>query len=720
MRRSPLSRQIVLLSLLLVTAFAGVLWGSILSIRSAMDAQARVDSVELMGGRLNALQEQVAVIASDYHNWTDLFQAVEDQDFQELYSNYGITAVRGDIFQFAQIFDGPFERPVAWREGAPREPLGSLLSDATMEELRERVPEINFSKRETFDFFEFRAGQAVMFSASWLLPEDVFVLPEVIEGDLAIAVIGMILSEAQLERAAADLDLSSLRVHEDPAAGGPMMLPFAGADSEPVAYVSWQAPAPGTELFRRITPLMVGVTIALVVLTLAAARLLRDKARVLVDKEAEAARLARFDPLTRLPNRLAMREYLDHLQASGDRRFAVLSLDIDRFKQINDIIGHAGGDIYLQKFAERVGSLVDERTFISRQGGDEFIVVISGDDDLEANVADTCRDIERVFREKVSVGGYSFDVYAAKGLAFSEPGQQTVEEVLLNADRAMYSAKQRRAQDVSRYDAGMEASDALDSRIEKALRSALARRSEFYLEYQPIVSARFPGGIVRFEALARWNSTNLGRVPPSDFIPVAEATGLILPLGKLLLDIACQDLAANPGARVSINISAIQLMSPGFANEFSTQIRTAGIDPARLEVEITETIAISENKSVASALHELRSRGFSIALDDFGTGFSSIGYLSSMPFNVLKIDQSFVSGKAAGDRSTTLAKSMIGLAHSLDMDVVAEGIEAEREAATLRNSGCDMFQGYHYARPRPLDRFFRVAQLEFDLVVSLN
>lgn len=712
--RTSLSRQIVVLALLLVTAFVVIIWASILSIRSAMDRQASIESLELMRGRIGAVQEQVALIASDYHNWTDVFQSAVEQDFEELYSNYGITAVRGDIFQYAQMFDGPFDTPAAWQVGVPRESLGSILSSETMDNLRLKVPELDFSQRETIDYFDFRTGSLVMFSASLLLPEDVLMIPEAIEGDLAIAVIGKILSERQLAQIQTELNVSSLRVDESPEADRPMTLPLNGSGDRPVAYLSWQPPTPGTELFRRMQPVMAGVTVAFLVLTLAVARLLRDRARELVEKEAEAATLARVDPLTRLPNRLALREHLDHLEASGSRRFAVLSLDIDRFKQVNDIIGHAGGDIYLKKFSERLRVLAAGSTFVSRPGGDEFIMVVSGDE-IEAKVAETCRNIQRLLRDKVSVGGYSFDLCAAKGLAVSDFGERAADEVLLNADRAMYSAKQQRTQDVVRYDLRMETNDALDNSIEKALRSALTARSEFYLEYQPIVSARFPGGIVKFEALARWNSSELGRVSPCDFIRIAETTGLILPLGKLLLEIACDDIRGNSFPCVSINISAVQLMSPNFAEEFCSQVRSAGLDCGRIEIEITETIAISDNKTVASTLHELRSRGFSIALDDFGTGFSSVGYLANMPFNVLKIDRSFISGEAAGERSMTMVKSMISLAHSLSMAVVAEGVEGEGEATALRNFGCDMFQGYHYGRPGPLGKFFDAAQMELDL-----
>ena len=715
MIRSSLSRQIVLVVLVIVTAFVVIFWVSILSIRTAMDRQARTNSIDLMQGRIGALQEQVALIASDYHNWTDVYQAAAEQDFESLYSNYGITAVRGDVFQYAQMFDGPFETPAAWKVGAPRDALESgILSADTMAILRQRVPELNFNERETFDFFEFRSGSIVMFSASSLLPEDVFVMPEMVGANLAIAVIGKILTDAQLARVQADLNVDELRVHPLPETAGGLTLPLDGPDGRPAVYLSWQPPDSRHRTLRADPAGHGGCH----------DRLLRSDpgGGASSSRQGEDAGRQGGGSGHARPGRFADRASQPAgaprtsrtLRLGGFARFAAFSIDIDRFKQINDIIGHGGGDTYLRKFSERLSALADEDTFVSRQGGDEFILIVKGEDDLEARVSDTCRQIDLALRDKVSVGGYSFSLQAAKGVALSDRPDQPVDEVLLNADRAMYAAKRRQTQNIVRYDTRMEARDALDSSIEKALRSALDTRSEFFIEYQPIVNARFPGGIVKFEALARWNSPTLGRVSPADFIRVAEATGLILPLARLLLEKICTDLSANPGTSVSINVSPVQLTSPGFAVELSAQIDAAGIDSRRVEIEVTETIVMGDNTSVASTLHELRSRGFSIALDDFGTGFSSVAYLASMPFNVLKIDRSFVSDKAAGDRPTRMIKSMLGLAHSLNMTVVAEGIEAAWEAETLRSYGCDMFQGYYYGRPGPLEAFLDGAQLELD------
>ncbi len=714
MNRRSLPRQIVLLAATLVTLFAVVFWVSILSIRSAMDRQAEDESLILMEGRLRAVQDQVSLIASDYHNWTDVFEAAEALDFEELYSNYGITAVRADVFQYAQMFDGPFDHQIAWFAGSPPTPQSGFLSRKTRDALRREVPELDYQNRKTFDFFELRSGRAVVFSASWLLPEDAFIVPDRMEGRLAIAAIGKIVTDQQLQQIEEQLGVSDLRVEERRDLAGALSLPLKDASGDEIAFLYWTPPSPGTVFLSRIRSIMVGATLAFAFLAFWAARQLLDRAAELARKEKEAVLLARTDPLTQLPNRLALREHLSSFSGTDLKRFAALCLDINRFKQINDIAGHAGGDSYLKEIAGRIGTLSDETTFVARHGGSQFFLIISGGDELEARIDFISVNIERLCAAKVVVGGAAFDVSVSKGLAFSEPREQAYEEVLLRADRAMNHAKVRRTQDVVRYDTEMQAADAFETSVEKALRAALVSGSEFSLHYQPIVSGHGAGQVVKFEALARWNSAALGRVSPADFIRIAESSGLIVPLGKLLLERACADLAANPGTRINFNVSPVQLMTPGFTKILIGEVERHRLDSRRIEIEVTENVVIMDHGSVGAVLHELHSRGFSIALDDFGTGFSSLGYLASMPFNVLKIDRSFVSGEAAGEKTMSMVKSMISLAHSLDMAVVAEGIETEQEALTFWRSGCDMLQGYYFGRPKPLAEMPSVAQLEFD------
>ena len=714
MSRQSLPRQIVLLVVVLVLVFGVVLWASILSIRSAMDRQAAQESLGLMEGRFEALQDQVSLIASDYHNWTDVYEAAHNLDYGELYSNYGITAVRADVFQYVQLLDGPFDEPVAWVAGSTRAPQDGFLSRETIDALRREVPELDYQNRETFDFFGMQSNQIVMFSASWLLPEDTFIVPDRVEGGVAIAVIGKAISDSQLEQVERQLGVSDLLVRDPDAQSGPVSLPLIDASGKPVALLTWTPPAPGTELFWRTRPIMIGATLAFAFFAFWAARQLLDRAAELAEKEAEAAILARTDPLTQLPNRIALREHLASFSGTELKRFAALCVSVDKFKQINDVAGHSGGDAYLKEIADRLRALADGDTLVARHDGSEFFVIASGAEELEARVATKCEILSRLCAAKVTVYGYAFDISLFKGLAFSEPREQAYDEVLLRADQAMYLAKASRARDVVRYDADMQAGAAFDTSVEKAMRSALASGIEFTLHYQPIVSGLGTGQILKFEALARWNSRSLGRVSPADFIRIAEYSGLIVPLGQLLLERACEDLLRNPGMSISINVSPVQLMTPGFTETLIGEVSRRHLDSRRIEIEVTEGVVILDNKSVAAALHELRSRGFSIALDDFGTGFSSIGYLASMPFNVLKIDRSFVSGEAAGDRTMTMVKSMIGLAHSLDMEIVAEGIETEEEAFTFRSYGCEMLQGYYFGRPKPLSEMSSFAQLEFD------
>ncbi|WP_216640082.1 bifunctional diguanylate cyclase/phosphodiesterase [Rhodovulum sp. P5] len=681
--------------------FIAAMWFSVFSIRSAMDAEAFRESRKLMEGRISAVQEQVALIASDYHNWTDVYQAAEEVDIEKLASNYGITAARGDVFEYAAMYDGPFDQPVAWVSGQGLAPQAIFFATSTMDALRVEVSDLRTEDRETYDFFLALDGNLVMFSSSYLLPEDTSLLGEINVNDLAIASIGKILSRDRLQQIEKELSVSSLGYSFESAPEGLPSLSLRGPSGETVAFLFWDPPKPGTNLFDKMLTILIGVTIAFAAITLLGTRLVHANARALMRKESEAADLARTDVLTGLPNRLAL---LEHLRTLADRHrgeYAILALDLNRFKQVNDVIGHDGGDRFLKAFAERVRALLDEQTFVARNGGDEFVAVFWHDNNILETVQTKIENLNDTLSEPIRVGGFLFDFSVSRGLAVSRNGDHSPEELLRRADRAMYHAKAHQCEDVVWYDREMQASDLGDNRIEKALRSALVKGDEFSVAYQPIVNASDNRKLVRVEALARWHSRALGSVSPGDFIRIAEATGLIIPLGWIMLDKVCEDLRQNPGLEVAINVSPMQVMIPGFAVEFCSRVLKNNIDCERIEVEITENVAFQDDEAVSRQLHILRSAGFSVALDDFGTGFSSLGYLWRMPFNSLKIDRSFVSG-SLGSESFRMINTMVSLAHSMGMTVVAEGVEHEDEIAKLRQYECDFIQGYLIGKPAPL------------------
>ncbi|MGY9046738.1 hypothetical protein P775_16625 [Puniceibacterium antarcticum] len=691
-----------------------------------MDADAAEESKNRMTGRILAFQDQVSIIASDYHNWTDLYLNAKNLEYSKLASNYGVTADRGDVFQYAELFDGPFDAPVSWSAQLGLTPQKGMLSPITRAELRSRVFRLDFTRRETLDYFELRDGKLVMFSASYLLPED----DDLLEGSHleaeAIAVIGKVISEKRLAEVEREFSISRLEI----VVGGPSAVavgfPLSGVTGEPIAWLQWLPPTPGTLLFWNMLPIMISGSLAFMLISFFAARLLRVKAEVLIDKEAISFRKARIDVLTNLPNRFALREHLDLLCQRADADCAIIAIDLVRFKQINDTVGHIGGDEFLIEFSRRLGRLADHATFVSRYGGDEFFIAICGSDELETTINEKCRHIIEISADPIRSNGVMFEVIASKGLAVSEYRFMDQDELLRRADRAMYSAKAHGSQKVVRYDSHMKAADLDYKRIEVELRRALVDGTGFEMYYQPIVSTREPSQASRYEALARWSCPTLGQVDPERFINVAETSGLILQLGWLLLDLVCQDIKNVDNTVINLNISPAQLMTPGFAEEFSNRISGYGIRPCRIEVEVTEQIVLRDDITIAKELSVLRACGFSLALDDFGTGYSSIGYLKRVKFDVLKIDRSFVRSSYNSNKDAQMVASMVGLARSLDLEIIAEGIETVQDADCLRGIGVDYLQGYYFGRPVPFKvveanrRFYQIHDLEAGGVAVLS
>ncbi|MFD2175720.1 putative bifunctional diguanylate cyclase/phosphodiesterase [Rhodobacter lacus] len=705
MKPNTLPGQIVVLVTSVLLAVLVVLWLSLLSVRHTMDANAVEDSSKRVAGRLHSMQEEVSLIASDYHNWTDLYLDAKALAIDQLASNYGITAERGDVFQYAEIFDGPFSAPLSWQAGAGLAPQTGFLSEQTRQTLRGAVSALDSSGRQTFDFFGYRNGQLVMFSASYLLPENAELLARVDRKTAAIATIGKIIEPTRLQDMERELSISGLEALPAPPPPGTVSQALPGVRGTPVAWLRWSPPQPGTLLFWKMFPIMGTISLVFGVISYSAARLLRSKAEGLIKREAVSSGRARRDALTQLPNRYAMREHLETLRKREILECAVITIDLVRFKIINDTVGHLGGDAFLVEFATRLHRLTDEHTFVSRYGGDEFFIILSCEAGLDRLVARKCRQLETVSTAPIICNGVSFEVVASKGLACDKTHALDHEELLRRADRAMYCAKQSETLEVVRYDARMESEDRDHKRIERELRRALADGSGFATYFQPIVTAGGAEGPVRYEALARWTSPEIGPVAPDRFIKVAEASGLLMPLGWLLLDRACKDMRALPGACFSINISPTQLMSQGFGAKFTEVVRAYGLEPAQIEIEVTEQIVLRDDTTISQELIALSDSGFTLALDDFGTGYASIAYLTRMPFDTLKIDRSFVRSLDGGKHGMRMIRSIIGLARAMDLKIVAEGIETELDATRLSIAGADLLQGYYFGRPAPIETY---------------
>ncbi|HWH46085.1 MAG TPA: EAL domain-containing protein [Thermoleophilaceae bacterium] len=414
--------------------------------------------------------------------------------------------------------------------------------------------------------------------------------------------------------------------------------------------------------------------------------------------EAELAHRALHDPLTGLPNRELLLDRATQALARAARDgncVAMLFIDLDRFKLINDSLGHAAGDEALLQVADRLGESVRAGDTVARFGGDEFVVLCDAIAD-----ADEARTIaERALAAigtPMRVGGSELDVRASIGVVTSVDGE--ADALLRAADAAMYAAKNRGGTRISMFDPGTMRNRAAERlRGERDLRRALAR-AEIHVAYQPQIRIS-DGTLAGVEALARWRHPERGAIPPSEFIPLAEETGLIGEVGELVLREACREARRWETLKVSVNFSPAQLLSHDPVAVVGSALEESGADPSRVCLEITEGVLMADAPASTAALAGLRDLGVALAIDDFGTGWSSLSYLRRFPVSQLKIDASFVQGLGAQGSDDAIVAAMVGMADALGLDVVAEGVETDTQLAALRETGCDVVQGYLVGRP---------------------
>ncbi len=413
------------------------------------------------------------------------------------------------------------------------------------------------------------------------------------------------------------------------------------------------------------------------------------------------AYLARYDTLTQLPNRLQLTEALgEALRYAGQwrTRCALLMVDLDRFKAVNDSLGHMTGDKLLAQVSARLQSLMGENQLCGRLGGDEFAIVIR-----DASAAHAISDLARRVIERLSepylVDNHTLYVGASVGSAEGPRDGATVEEMMRNADLALYRAKDTGGGEHCRFEPVLHASAEERRQLEVALRKALGR-DEMVLHYQPVVDAHSEA-VVSFEALVRWNSADHGFVSPGKFIPLAEDTRLIVPIGRWVMRRACEEARNWPEhVKVNVNVSPEQLLEPDFTAEVVQVLAATGLRPERLEVEVTESIFLRDASVARNALEQVMALGCSVALDDFGTGYSSLGYLRKLRFSTIKVDRTFVQGAAQGSaESLAIINAVVAMAKSLDMSTTAEGVETGEEAGLIRSLGCDKIQGFYFGRP---------------------
>ncbi|QNP42402.1 EAL domain-containing protein [Sphingomonas daechungensis] len=474
-------------------------------------------------------------------------------------------------------------------------------------------------------------------------------------------------------------------------------LPIAGRGGAVIGYLDWAPFEPGEEVEDKMSPVLIvalgliGVLIGLLLLRLFRSRLELEASR------AQAQHLAFHDSLTGLPNRALFEDRLDHALAKRDCKLAVMLLDLDRFKNVNDTLGHQAGDALIRELGVRLAGLTREADTVSRLGGDEFAILIEN-----CRPADLHRLARRILTEinqPFTLIGNTVHVGVSIGIVISSVEKNDRLELVRKADIALYNAKDAGRNTYCLFEPHMDDHVRLRGRIEEDLRAALASGHGLCLHYQPQVAS--DGKVIGLEALVRWDHPQRGMIAPEQFVPVAEETGLILPLGEWVFRQACVQSLRWPGLFIAINLSPLQIRSNGFYDTLAGIIRSTGADPRVLQLEVTERVLLDDDDKVRETLAKLRKAGFTIVLDDFGTGYSSLSYLRKFEVDKIKIDRSFIQHLGETADSANIISAVLALGHVMGLEVAAEGVETAEQQAFLKVAGCKEMQGYYFSRALP-------------------
>jgi diguanylate cyclase (GGDEF)-like protein len=481
--------------------------------------------------------------------------------------------------------------------------------------------------------------------------------------------------------------------------------PYVGDDGIPVGYLSWTTLQPGQGLLTIILPLVAIGVFATGMLSSSILRRLRRSSEELAQREAQARYEAKHDALSGLPNRVHMVEKIDsflqgRLVETHDNRAVAAYVDVDRFKDINDTLGHHAGDQLIKLVGQRLMDCLRSNDFLARFGGDEFVILCAS-----AGVETSSALAERVaqaFASPFALNGQNIRVTASVGIAVAPDNGVTADELMRHADIALYEAKDRGRDCAVLFSDEMAKQVERRRAIELDLRTAI-ETDMLCLHYQPIISCN-TGEIVGLEALLRWRHPIHGEMSPADFIPIAENAGLLPSLGEWVLSHAMEDSRRWPRLEISVNLSPVQFRHVDLEATLRKLLAEYGVDPSRFVLEITEGVLLEATDHTNLILDALSSIGFKTALDDFGTGYSSLAYLCNFKFNKIKIDRSFVGRISRVDISRTIVQSVVSIGRGLGMDIVAEGVETEFEAMMMTKLGCTELQGYYFSKPVDADQ----------------
>ncbi|HMT43271.1 MAG TPA: bifunctional diguanylate cyclase/phosphodiesterase [Chakrabartia sp.] len=689
------------------------------------DALDRRDKTRLVSHYLNQSTRQLANEQKAQISWDDAFKAVGEGETL----SWGDTYL-GDFlwsnFQHDRIYlvrpDGPVL--AAWHEGqrVPAAEASTLVSD-----IRALAPAMNSNRQTLGTPVAYKSladtswplgernrplarwagrmisvgGKPALLSAVSIVPDTDY---ELLTRTPNFVVSIRIIDGAFLSRMEEALQLDGLHFRREPPTGEELdLVPLmASAQKRTLGYLVWTPRRPGAEIMKVTSPLLTALIlycIAALALAGMIIRRVRATSRELAASQAQAVHIALHDPMTALPNRTQFQQALtQRLEHEGTRAIIVAYVDIDRFKDVNDTLGHQAGDELICLAADRLRLVLQSGDLLARLGGDEFVIMRLAEADTGA-VENLGESIMAAFAIPFTLMGQELDVTASCGLSWAPEHGMTAGELLRNADIALYQAKLRGRGRWRGFTQDMDETLKLRREIELDLRRAITE-GQLAMVYQPIMCAR-TGRIKGLEALLRWNHPRRGPIMPGVFVPIAEQTGQMRALGDWITDRVFQDQTRWPGAHISLNLSPVQIMDAHFVDKVKRLVALHRVNPRHVTFEITEGVLMDRSARVLDVLSALRKIGFRIALDDFGTGYSSLSYLRTFEFDTIKIDRSFVHDIEQDEQAVQLLHAIVALGNSLDMTIIAEGVETDAQRALVAEAGCHELQGYLFSPPVP-------------------
>ena len=706
-------RRRVVLPVAGMVLFAFFLAGGLLyEVSLSQDQRARDQSERIVQSAIETRQQTLARTLKDYAAWGSAYENLHktvNAEWAYTQENVGATLYTSFTIDYILLFDPKGGTVYSVVRGVRQAlPADERLAGG-LDKLIERARQVGPNETKVVTGVLDVGGEPIVAAAAALSTGgDPTVTPS--DGPPSILVFGDRLTAAKLGQFGAGLFVQGMHVTAEPATAGDATLILNTADAAGALTLAWRPDQPGREMLVAVLPwlLLAGCGLGIFVVLVMrhatrAAKAITQSTAELAEAHAQAEHRALHDGTTGLPNRTSLTRYLETALATGGR-VAVFCLDLDRFKPINDVLGHAAGDHVLAETGHRLLRAVREGDLAARVGGDEFVIVARdiADDDIEALCKRILRDVTAPIvweASEVSVG-------VSIGIALAPTDGRTMQELLSRADVALYQAKND-GRGTWRFFAAEMNERILGRRsLELDLRRAV-QNSEFTLVYQPRYDARSMR-IIAVEALLRWRHPERGLIEPAAFISLAEETGLIVPIGEWVLRQACLDMSVHKDVRVSVNVSPAQFRAVDFAATLSRILTETGFEPGRLELELTEGVLLEDTKRAIAILAGLKDLGVRLAMDDFGTGYSSLGYLRTFPFDAIKIDQSFVAGLASSGNARAIVQAILVLGRSLGMDVTAEGVETAEQLMLLRLDACEEVQGFYMAKPMPVKALHEV------------